>query len=256
MSPGESFIRRQDDELKAYEHDYRNKATRLVELWRKKASATSQTNALLEMHRAGTEYFRRLESEVFNFGSLRGSEYNRWKAEWIGTAKKNLHELPRYQRILRENREHLGLSDTMFEPPQGAYFNLQRFFAATCPKDVDSVRRVLAEAGIPVDGLSSPYLPKVPYDLTFMRPFIWVGVIIVLLGVIAVASRYMHAIVLGGVLSVIVVLLVIISSIELLREGKLKEKSFLEIVKLALAKRFQFVFGQKSDDDRKSTKSK
>jgi len=257
MSVGEEFIRRQDDELKELERDYRRKAMALFTAWKEHAPDDMQTALLLEMHQAGTEYFRRLEAEVFNRDSLTGADYERWKGEWTGTTTKNLHELPRYYRNLRENRERLGLRETMFEPPNGAYYNIQRFFAAACPKEVSALREDLRAANLPTTGFDKPYLPKPHFDFGFMRPFIWVGVVVVLVAAFVIAAQFVHPVVPGGTLSVVVALLVVISAIELLREGKLKEKSFTEIAKLALAKRFQFVLGQKDDPEaKKGRKSK
>lgn len=256
MTPGEEFIRRQDDELKQLERIFREKAIALVKVWQNNAPREEQVESLLELHRAGTEYFRRLDAEVFNRECLKGAEYERWKGEWMVTTAKNLNELPRYHRNLREKRDHLGLRESMFEPPNGAYRNIQSFFAATSKEQVPALRTMLNESKIPTDGLNKPYLPKPHFDMGVLRPFISVGVVVVLVAAFVIAAQYVHPIVLGGILSVVVVILVFISATELLREGKLKEKSFFEIAKLAIAKRFQFVIGQSGSKDEGITRKK
>jgi hypothetical protein len=249
MPSGDKFIRRQDEQLKKFERSYRSRAEAFAKAYRQEKALDEQKELLLLLHRAGTEYFRQLNIEVLNCGRLNLHDYERWKNEWICTVTKNLNELPRYFLTIRDNRERLGFPETTFEPPNGSFHNIQRFFAAACPESVTDLKATFATANLPVDGLDKPHMSEPRSNPGHWRQFCAVAVVLLLLTAFVGAAQFVHPLVLGGIATVVVALFIVISAIDLLRDGKIKEKSFLEIVKLVLAKRFQFIFGKEGNEN-------
>lgn len=247
MPSPRDFIKEQNRQHEDLKIVYRAKAKELVKAVTEDAPEKQQIDLLLELHMAGQRYFDHLELEITNCGGLRGQDFEAWKDDWIITATKNLYELPRYFDNLRHHRNRLKLSPSMFEPPRGSFRNLQRFFAATCPNEVGELRSALVASTIPAQGLDHPSITKPPIDMSWARPFLWVLVVAILFGIAAIVAKNVSVWVIPSVFGVVVVLLIVIAAIDGLKDGTLQEKSFLEIVKLSLAKRFQVNLGKKDD---------
>lgn len=240
---GRGFIKSQNEQLDELKAICGRCAASLVEADQSDAPTQIQRERLFDLSRAYNKYFSALELEVTNSGKLTGQDFKAWKQDWIVTATKNLYELPRYFEVLRETRDRLGLPQTTFEPAVGSFRNIQAFFAANCSGEVASLKAILTAANLPTGGLDKPFMPRPHRSWTWARPFIWVAVALLVLAGFGVVATYVNIWLVPVLIGAVVTILVIISAIELVREGAIKEKSYLEIAKLALRKRFQFNMG-------------
>ena len=211
-------------------------------------SRSRRVNLLYAMHRKRTVYYRRVEHEVLNRGRLRGDQYERWIEEWTISATRVLGGLVKYYELLRKERGKLELPDGVFEPSPGSYRSIQAFYSAVSQNESAIMKQKFEAANLPTQGFDRPYKPN-PASPRKPMPsrILALCIIIALIVVFVIASHFVHPVVLGGIAAVALALYVAIEIVDLRRDGKLKEKSFVELIKILLEKRFKFHIGGKGE---------
>jgi hypothetical protein len=202
------------------------------------------------MHRKRTAYYRKVEHEVLNRGRTRGDQYDRWIEEWTISATRVLDGVLTYYKLLRNERQKVGLPATVFEPSQGSYRSIQAFYAAVAPAESAIMKQKFVVANLSAVGFDHPYKPdpappKKPMPARLTALFI----ILVLIVAFVVASHFVKAPVLAGIGTVVLLLYIVIEIVALRRENKLGEKGFVDIIKLIIEKRLKIDFGTNKKGD-------
>jgi pimeloyl-ACP methyl ester carboxylesterase len=115
---------------------------------------------LLDLHRAGIEYFRFVEDCVLDSGGTSGAEFADWLRDITKTALSVLSATPHFYTRLREQREKLGLPKTTFEPSAGFFHHMQGLLASQLPVEAASIKQKFLESDLPIDGFDQPYTPR------------------------------------------------------------------------------------------------
>jgi hypothetical protein len=204
--------------------------------------------AMQEKRRA---YYSKVEREILNCGNCRGAEYQRWIEEWKISATKVLNGAILYQHLLRKEREKVKLPDIVLEPSEGTYRSIQAFYAAVFGNQATAVlKERFAEICLPISGFDQPHVaPPAPPKKPMPPQVLGLIIVILIIGALVAAANYVNIFVLGGILPIALVLYIVVEIFGLRRDGKLKEKSLVDLLKIVLAKKFHFHFGGKKADE-------
>ena len=160
MSEGRDFIREQDCQIEALRAELYRKAKAFASAVQIGAPSEEQSQRLLDLHAAGTAYYRKVDETTHDRGRLRGDDFESWRQDRIGSASSVLSGLLKYHRHLRKHRDRLNLPPTMFEPSPAVYQNMQAILAAARPSEAINLKEKFRQENLPTSGFDYPYLPE------------------------------------------------------------------------------------------------
>jgi len=252
MSDGADFIRSQDEKIELLRIAFHERSKEFAQAFRADSSITEQASRLQRMHESGTEYYRCVEASLLDHDSLRGEDFERWLHDRTGSALNVLAGLPKYFAHLRTHRARLGLRDDMFEPSPGVYQNMQSVLAASRSDAATGLKQKFLEAHLPTAGFDKPFMPKpspapartpVTSHLRWWMIPIYIFSILLLLIGFSVASNYVSPWLFIPVVIAVIILITIVGAFQLKNDDKLADKPFVDLMGLALKKKFEFLKG-------------
>jgi hypothetical protein len=248
MANGADFIRAQDEKIEHLRNLFHEASEKFAEGFQHDAPAPEQAELLRRMHKCGAAYYRCVEGAMFDHDNLQGEDFQRWLHDRVGSAFNVLSGLPKYYEHLREHRQRLQLPDGMFEPSPGVYQNMQSVFAACHKEDAAALNARFLNANLPTSGFNKPFMPKetAPKRTQWWLVLVYLLGIVVLLVALVIASHHVSPFLFIPILIAVVVLITIVGAFQLKNDEKLADKPFVELMGLALKKKFEFFKGPTS----------
>ncbi|MGH7983063.1 MAG: hypothetical protein ACREFF_07940 [Candidatus Udaeobacter sp.] len=245
MANGADFIRNQDDEIEHLRSLFQKATEKFAAANRRDAPSNDQSELLRKMHKCGAVYYRCVEAAMLDHDTLVGEEFKRWLHDRVGSAYNVLNGLPKYYGHIRTHRDRLQLPNDMFEPSPGVYRNMQSVFAACEPENSEALKARFLEANLPVSGFENPFMPKEssPKRTQWWLVPVYLLAIVFLLIALVVASHYVSPWLFIPILVGVIVLITIIGAFQLKNDDRLADKPFVELMGLALKKKFEFFKG-------------
>lgn len=248
MANGADFIRAQDEKIERLRNLFHEASEQFVEECQHHAPTAQQSELLRRMHKCGAAYYRCVEAAMFDHDSLEGEDFQRWLHDRVGSAFNVLNALPKYYEHLREHRQRLQLPDGMFEPSPSVYQNMQSVLAACRRQDAAALKATFLTANLPTSGFDNPFMPRetTPKRTQWWLVPVYLLGIVLLLVALVIASHYVSPLLFIPILIAVIVLITIVGAFQLKNDEKLADKPFVELMALALKKKFEFFKGPAS----------
>jgi hypothetical protein len=206
--------------------------------------------ALLELSLKGKVYFSCVESCIVE-GCVAGAfDHSSWLDDAARSAEKVLTRLPEFYSVLRKYRAELGLKPDTFEPSGNVFSNMQGLLAFCRHEKARELKQQFIAANLPYDGFDKPLKPK-PMKPEKNNPwtagsFYLVAYAIIVIGLLAIV-KFVPGLAIAPAFIALILLVIVIGALQLKNDDRLKEKSFVELMKLVMKRLFLFK-GSKSDD--------
>jgi hypothetical protein len=252
MSDGADFIRSQDEKIELLRVAFHERSKEFAQAFKAESSTTEQASRLQRMHESGTEYYRCVEAALLDHDGLRGEDFERWLLDRTGSALNVLAGLPKYFAHLRTHRARLGLRDGMFEPSPGVFQNMQSVLAACRSEAATDLKQKFLVAHLPTAGFDTPFMPRPSLAPTrtatpshprwWLIPVYVFSILLLLIG-LSIASMYVSPWLFIPVVIAVIILITIVGAFQLKNDDKLADKPFVDLMGLALKKKFEFLKG-------------
>jgi hypothetical protein len=147
---------------------------------------------LHQMHRRRNRYYNKVNFEILVRGPLFGDKYELWKRDWQTSAQRVLDGILTYYSFLRYEQTKSEDKSKPLRPSEGAFANIQAFYAKAFPDQTRELKQKFIDAGLPSDGFDNPYmsppaLPPKPSQPTWLFALIVLSQFVITLGCIGVA---------------------------------------------------------------------
>jgi len=248
MANGSDFIRLQNNEIESLRVEFHAASVAFKNVSESDAAAQQQTEHLRRMYECGTKYYRCVENSLLDHDDLAGEDFDRWLHDRVGSALSVLNGLPKYYAHLRAHRERLGLPNGMFEPSPGVFRNMQSVLAACQNDDANKLKTRFLELNLPTTGFDQPFMPKPPAPKKtrwWLVPVYIIGILLLLVA-LAITSHYVSPWLFIPILIGVIILITIVGAFQLKNDDRLADKPFVELMGLALKKKFEFFTGPRS----------
>jgi hypothetical protein len=206
--------------------------------------------ALLNLNQKAKVYFSHLEACIVE-GCVAGAfDHPSWLNDMASSAEKVLLRVPLLYAHFRKHRKELGFTDDTFEPSGNIFQNMQGILALCEPDKAKSLKQQFIAAKLPFDGFDKPLKAK-PMKPEKNNPwgagsFYLVVFAVVVIGLIAII-KYVPGLAVAPALIALILLVIVIGALQLKNDDKLKEKSFVELMKMAMGRLFLFKYFTSDD---------
>jgi hypothetical protein len=205
--------------------------------------------ALLDLSQKGKVYFCCVESCIVE-GCVAGAfEHSSWLDDTASSAEKVLSRLPGLYAIFRKYRAELGFKPDTFEPSGNIFLNMQGLLAFCRHEKAEQLKQQFIAANLPYDGFDKPLKPK-PMKPEKNNPwaagsFYLVAYVTIVIGLLAIV-KFVPGLLIAPAFIALILLVIVIGALQLKNDDRLKEKSFVELMKLVMKRLFLFK-GSKGD---------
>lgn len=233
----------QDRRIEVCKKRFIDAATRFAELFNTEEpqQARLKKQALLKLHQEAKAYISCVESCIVEECVAGAFDHPSWLDDRAGSAEMVLSRIPELYGHFRSHRAELAFSPNTFEPSGNMFQNMQGILALCRPNKAVQLKQQFVAANLPCDGFDNPLKPK-PMKPTKNNPwtagsFYLVAFVIIVGGLIA-TCKFLPAWTIAPVLIALVLLVIVIGALQLKNDDRLSEKSFVELMKLAMKRLF------------------
>jgi len=206
-------------------------------------------DALLSLYQKAKAYFCCVENCIVE-GCVAGAfEHSAWLDDMSDSSEKVLGGLTVLYGHFRRHRSELGFKAGTFEPTGNIFKNMQGILALCRPEKAKELKEQLINVKLPHDGFDKPLKPK-PMKPEKNNPWTAGSFYLVVCAVVVVglifAVRFLPGWAIAPVFIASILLVIVIGVLQLKNDDRLKDKSFVELMKLVMKRLFLFK-GPKGD---------
>lgn len=239
------LIVEQNLKVEARKNDFTGAASEFARLCDagENASIKLKKDALLGLNQKAKAYFSCVENCIVE-GSIAGAfEHPAWLDDMAGSAEKVLGAIPTLYGHFRRHRSELDLTLNTFEPSGNIFQNMQGILALRCPDKAKILKQQFVDAGLPYDAFDKPIKTK-PMKPEKNNPwlagsFYLLAYAMIVVGLILIV-KYVPGLLVAPAFIALILLVITIGVLQLKNDDQLKEKSFVELMKLVMKRLFLF----------------
>ncbi|HOC58069.1 MAG TPA: hypothetical protein PKI20_20795 [Verrucomicrobiota bacterium] len=199
--------------------------------------------ALLKLHQDAKSYISCVEDCIVE-GCVAGAfDHPSWLDDRTQSSEMVLNRMPELFAYFREKRAKLQLSPNAFEPSGNIFQNMQGIMALRRPERAQQLRQQFANARLPSEGFDKPLKAK-PMKPHKNNPwttgsFYLVACLMIVLGVIAIC-KFVPPMAIAPAFVALILLVLVVGALQLKNDDKLSDKTFRELMTLAMKRLFLF----------------
>ena len=234
----------------AHKKDFTDAATSFAKISGEAVDIKLKKESLLNLSQKAKAYFSCVENCIVE-GCVAGAfDHSAWLDDMSGSAEKVLRGILTLYSTLREQRNELGFTPNTFEPSGNIFQNMQGILALRHPEKAKELKQQFINANLPHDCFDKPLKPK-PMKPEKNNPwtagsFYLLAYVIILIGLIFLV-KYVPWWAVPPALIALILLLIVIGALQLKNDNQLKDKSFVDLMKLVMKR--LFLLKQTKGDD-------
>jgi hypothetical protein len=231
------LITEQDLRIEARKREFTEAASNFSRICGESGCVEPKKQALLTLQQRAKAYFSCVESCIIE-GCVAGAiNHPAWREDTANSAENVLLGVLTFYSHLRKHRNELGLAAGTFEPSGNIFLNMQGMLAQVRPNRATELKQQYINANLPHDGFDKPLQDK-PLKSEKNNPWIsgtfyLFAYVVVLIGLV-VLIRFLPWYAVPPSVIALILLLTVVGALQLKNDEHLKDKSFVELMKLVL----------------------